>query len=150
MLGSVYDRIHYLRRKCSFVLLSNHIRRRDIAPSCMSLRARVHPEALVSKLRSPLVCFVRGKIIVEYFLCVFRVNIDDALLYDQDLLNQHSETRDSVVVDVQKLVGLERTCMSSFIHSGICCPLTVGCKPSGIANAMINTSLTTPPLRPLS
>ena len=58
-----------------------------MAPSCMSLRARVDPEALVSELRSPLICFVRGKIVVEYFLCVFWVNIYDAFLYDQELPN---------------------------------------------------------------
>lgn len=39
LLGSVNNHLHYLRGECRLVLLSNHIRRGDMAPSGVCLRA---------------------------------------------------------------------------------------------------------------
>ncbi len=75
LLGSVDDHLNYLRRECRLVLLSNHIGRRNMAPSSVCLRAGVDSKALVSELRSPLISFGRGEIIIEDRFRILRPDV---------------------------------------------------------------------------
>lgn len=78
--GFVNHPLDCRRRQCRPVLLSEHIRGRDMAPSCVCLRAGVDPEALVGELRGPLVCFGGGEIVVEDLFGVLWVDVYGSVL----------------------------------------------------------------------
>ena len=80
LLGSVDYHLHYLRSEGGLILLSEHIRGGNVAPGGVCLYAGVNAEALMGESGRPIVRFSRGKVVVEYLLCVIRVDVHDPFL----------------------------------------------------------------------
>lgn len=125
-------------REVGLVVGPNHVCRRNIAPCSVRGGTEKDAGALMFELCSPFITFFRAEVVVEDPSCILRSYIYDTFLC-RPISGKWSNNQPAQAL----------TSRSTLIQSGNGASFVAGWEPSGIAYAMMYTSLSTPPLRPI-